>query len=46
VLVAPNQTAADYPRNKCVHQLFEEQVLRSPKADALQFEDQTVGYAE
>ena len=32
-----NDTKADYPKNKCVHQLFEEQVLKNPDKIALKF---------
>jgi len=39
-----NQTSADYSRDKCVHQLFEEQAARTPNAVALQFEDQELTY--
>lgn len=39
-----NDTAADYPRDKCVHQLFEEQVLRTPKQTALVFSDKSFSY--
>ncbi|MDR3671879.1 MAG: condensation domain-containing protein, partial [Holophaga sp.] len=35
VLVDFNATAADYPRDRCVHQLFEDQVARTPEATAL-----------
>ena len=35
VLVAWNQTARDYPRDKCIHELFEQQVLATPDAVAL-----------
>jgi amino acid adenylation domain-containing protein len=31
-----NDTYSDYPHTKCLHQLFEEQVLRSPGAIAVQ----------
>jgi amino acid adenylation domain-containing protein len=30
-----NDTAADYPRNRCVHQLFEDQAARRPEAIAV-----------
>ncbi len=45
VLVEWNDTQADYPRT-CVHRLFEEQVLRSPDAIALIYEDRQLTYAE
>ncbi len=32
-----NDTVADYPKDKCIHQLFEEQVERTPDAVALVF---------
>ena len=34
-----NHTGAEYPRDKCVHELFEEQVERDPDAVAVVFED-------
>ncbi|NEW06408.1 amino acid adenylation domain-containing protein [Paenibacillus sp. SYP-B3998] len=41
-----NETAADYPREKTIHQLFEDQVQRSPEAVAVVFEDQQLTYRE
>jgi amino acid adenylation domain-containing protein len=46
ILVGWNATAAEYPRSKCVHQLIEEQSLRSPDAVAVAFEGQTLTYSE
>jgi aspartate racemase len=46
LLVEFNDTAVDYPRDKCVHQLFEEQVERTPDAVAVIFEDQQLTYRE
>ena len=39
ILVEWNDTAADYPKDKCIHRLFEEQVERTPDAVALEFEE-------
>jgi amino acid adenylation domain-containing protein/non-ribosomal peptide synthase protein (TIGR01720 family) len=41
-----NETEADYPKERCVHELFEEQVQRSPEAAALSYEDVQMSYAE
>lgn len=41
-----NATAVDYPAAKTVHQLFAEQVARTPHAVAVVFEDQQLTYAE
>ncbi len=41
-----NATTAPYPEYQCIHQLFEEQVTRTPKATALVYEDQVWSYAE
>jgi amino acid adenylation domain-containing protein len=46
MLVEWNSTAADYPRDRCVHELIEEQVERTPGAVAAQFVDQTITYRE
>jgi amino acid adenylation domain-containing protein len=41
-----NATEADYPREKLIHELFEEQVERSPHAVALVYEEQSLTYGE
>ncbi len=41
-----NNTSADYPRDKCVHQLFEEQVAKTPDKTAVIADDKTLTYAE
>jgi non-ribosomal peptide synthetase component F len=33
-----NDTKRDYPSDKCIHQLFEEQVERTPEATAVVLE--------
>jgi amino acid adenylation domain-containing protein len=44
LLVEWNDTGADYPFDKCIHQLFEEQVERTPDAVAVMFEDVETQY--
>jgi amino acid adenylation domain-containing protein len=47
LLVSWNDNGIEYPRNKCIHQLFEEQVDRQPEAIALVDESAaTLTYAE
>jgi amino acid adenylation domain-containing protein len=41
-----NDTRAEFARDKCVHQLFEEQVERTPDGIALIFEDEELTYGE
>ena len=41
-----NDTKTDYPKDKCVHELFESQVERTPDAIAVVFEDQQLSYRE
>jgi len=46
LLVQWNDTKTDYPQDKCIHHLFEEQVERAPDATALVCEDQQITYRE
>ena len=46
ILVEWNATAVDYPRNLCIHQLFENQVESTPEAVAVVFEDEHLTYRE
>jgi amino acid adenylation domain-containing protein len=46
LLVEWNNTNADFLRDKCIHQLFEEQVEKNPDAVAVIFEDQQLTYGE
>ncbi|MFM7367894.1 MAG: condensation domain-containing protein, partial [Sphaerospermopsis kisseleviana] len=46
LLVEWNDTAIEYPTDKCIHQLFEAQVERTPDAVAVVFEDQQLTYGE
>ena len=41
-----NKTEADYPKNKTVHQLFEEQVQKTPNNIAVVYEDTKLTYQE
>ncbi len=44
VIVEWNQTAADYPRESCVHELFEQQVEQTPDAVAVVYEAEQLTY--
>src|ERR1041384_1777559 len=39
LLVEWNDTAVDYPKDLCIHQLFEEQAVRTPDVPAVVFKD-------
>ncbi|HXM35036.1 MAG TPA: amino acid adenylation domain-containing protein, partial [Pyrinomonadaceae bacterium] len=41
-----NTTRAEYPRKRCIHQLFEDQVKRTPDVVAVVFGSDRVTYAE
>lgn len=41
-----NQTKMDYAKDKCVHQLFEQQVQLNPERIALIYEDKQLTYAQ
>ncbi len=45
-LSAWNNTVAEYPKDKCVHQLFEEHAVNSPDQTALVFGKQRMTYRE
>jgi non-ribosomal peptide synthetase component F len=46
LLVEWNDTQADYPQEQCIHQLFEEQVEKTPDATAVIFEGKQLTYRE
>ncbi|MCZ8287473.1 amino acid adenylation domain-containing protein, partial [Microcystis sp. LE19-59.1C] len=46
LLIDWNNTEVDYPANKCIHQLFEEQVERTPNAVAVTYENESLTYRE
>lgn len=46
LLVEFNNTNVNYSQDKCIHQIFEEQVSRTPDAIALVFEQQQLTYAQ
>src|SRR5207244_697160 len=41
-----NNTDADFPKNKCLHELFDEQVEKTPDAIAVTFEGRRLTYRE
>ncbi len=41
-----NRTEAEYPAKRCIHELFEEQVHRTPDAVAVIYEDLSLSYRE
>ena len=46
ILYEFNDTKMDYPKNKTVAQLFEEQVEKTPEKTAVVFEDEKLTYRE
>ena len=46
LLVEWNNTKTEYPQDKCIHELFEAQVEKTPEAVAVVFEDQQLTYRE
>ncbi|MCY7283313.1 MAG: amino acid adenylation domain-containing protein, partial [Cyanobacteria bacterium CAN_BIN43] len=41
-----NDTQTDYPHDRCIHQLFEDQVTKTPDAIAVVFEEQSLTYQQ
>ena len=41
-----NNTKTNYPQDQCIHQLFEEQVKRTPDKIAVSFENKQITYQE
>jgi amino acid adenylation domain-containing protein len=41
-----NETAVEYPQEQCIHELFEQQVARTPEQVAMVFEEEEVSYRE
>ena len=41
-----NATEVEYPRDKCVHELFEEQVEKTPNTIAIAYQEQALSYGE
>jgi len=46
LLVEWNDTDSEYPQDKCIHQLFEEQVEKTPEAISVVFEGEQLTYRE
>src|SRR5205823_6520596 len=41
-----NDTRADYPKERCIHELFEERVAESPERRAVVFGEEGLSYEE
>ncbi len=46
ILVRWNRTTAIYPKDRCIHELFEAQAARTPRATAVECAGQTLTYRE
>ena len=46
LLVEWNDTETDYPKDSCIHELFEAQAERTPEAIAVEFEGKQLTYRE
>ncbi len=46
ILVEWNQTAAPYPQDRCIHELFEEQAARTPDRPAVRSQGRELTYRE
>ena len=46
VLEEWNRTEAEYPADRCIHELFEAQAARTPGAVAVRFEEESLTYRE
>ncbi|WP_346294195.1 amino acid adenylation domain-containing protein [Sphaerothrix gracilis] len=46
LMAAWNNTQAEYPREKCLHQLFEAQVNQTPEAPAVTFQGRSLTYGQ
>ncbi len=46
LLIAYNQTSAEYPKDKCIHELFMQQVTNNPDKIALVYQDETLSYQQ
>ncbi len=46
ILVTWNATRTDYPRDRCIHTIFEQQAAQTPEATALIFQNEQVSYRE
>ncbi len=46
ILVEWNQTRTEFPYNKCLHQLFQEQARRTPNSIAVAFDNETLTYSK
>jgi len=45
-LIEWNDTGADFPRDRCIHEIFQDQVLNTPDRVAARYKDQSLTYDE
>lgn len=46
ILVTRNQTTTSYPKHKTIHQIFEEQVIKTPQKIAIEYKETKLSFAE
>jgi amino acid adenylation domain-containing protein len=46
IVVEWNNTTAEYPRDKCIHKLFQQKAEQTPSAEAVVFEQKKLTYGE
>ena len=46
LLIDYNNTQSNYPKDKCIHQLFKEQVISNPDKIAVEYQGETLSYQQ
>jgi len=46
IVIGWNDTRTEFPENKCIHELFEDQVIKTPEKNAVIFGNQTLNYKD